>query len=180
MIDDEKEKLGLQNKIIMTFIGSSEKYDVLFAERLMKYLSKAIPNLFLITIGNLPISNLHNVINLGVKDPDSANLYYSLSDIGVILKDTSKDPFLYNSVPLKILQYSAFRKHVITFPLQWIEDNSFSNVHTVYSDDLKNWEFAINNVLKLNQSNVDFKNWVNFDWSIICKNMVKNIYESCE
>jgi hypothetical protein len=180
MIDNEKKKLGLQNKIIITFIGSSEKYDVLFAERLMKYLSKANPNIFLVTIGNLPISNLHNVINLGVKDPDSANFYYSLSDIGVILKDTSKDPFLYNSVPLKILQYSAFKKHVITFPLQWIEDNNFSNVHTVYSDDLKKWEFAINNVLKLNQSDVDFINWVNYDWSIICENMVKNIYECNE
>ena len=171
----EKQRLNLENKFIISYIGGDVWFDHSFVMNLIRHLEEVMPEIHLITIGNLPIVEGKNVTNLGVMHPSKTYLYYRLSDVGVLLKNSKNDIFLYNSVPLKIIQYAAARKPVISFPIHWLIDNSFSNVTIVSTDKIQDWEAALRNA-KTQKWDEGLDNiWGSYSWENIGNQIITDI-----
>jgi hypothetical protein len=164
------------NKKYVTYIGGAHKFDALFAEKLFKTCLGTLPDIHFILIGNLPKVNLPNVSNIGLIAPEKANIIYALSDIGITLKNTNNDNFLYNSVPLKFIQYAAAKKPIITFPIKWSQENQFKNIFHVPSEDVSEWIKTIENIIADFEWNNEIENqWINFDWKNISDKVLDQI-----
>ena len=171
-INDLRTGLNLDGKLIVSFIGGGLWLDTPFAERLFEETLKRSPNVHFILIGNHDqVKPFANVSNLGRMSNDDTYLYYNLSDVGIFLKDSKNSPFLENSMPLKIIQYSAVNKLVITPYINWLEEEKFNNI-------LLERNFSIDNIInlfdKIHTKNFtsDFDNkWNHYNWKEIGKNI---------
>lgn len=109
-----KKDLNLSKKFIVSYIGGDVWLDKPFLESLASLAYKVDPSIHLLLVGKLPLINASpNITQLGFVDPAKIHKYYCLSDAGFLPKD-SDNLFLKNSHPLKIIQYSASKKPVIT------------------------------------------------------------------
>lgn len=166
-----KKKLGIENKYILSFIGSTAKFDIEFTKSLAKELHKELPDVVLMLVGSLPKLNLSNVFNVGVVSYEETSVYFRMSDVGVILNDTSKNDFLKNSFPLKVIQYAAARKPVLTFPMDFIEDIKSDNIFVAKT--LEQWLDKVKLIKQtfIWSSDLD-ELWRHFDWNILVKEHV--------
>ena len=134
-----RDRHGLHGKKVATYIGGDVWFDPIFAVRLMRHLLSRGSHWHLVVVGNTARFDLENVSFVGPVAPEVAAAYYNLSDAGLLLKDSRNNPFLYESVPLKIVQYAAARKPIVTFPVQWCESEQFENVSIHQVADVQNW-----------------------------------------
>ncbi len=179
----ELEQLKIRFKIpshktLISYIGGAHKFDENFTLKLANACLEHLPNVHFLLVGNLPKVNQSNISNLGLIAANEANKIYAISAIGITLKNTENDDFLYNSVPLKFIQYAAARKPIITFPIKWSEDNGFNNIFHVNGEDLNKWIKTIREV------SVNFKwttelegVWKNYDWQTISNQVFSQMKE---
>lgn len=170
-----KLKHHLDKKFIISYIGSDIWLDVDFTYQLFKDLYETNKEIVLLLVGNLPIINLPNIINIGNVSSITSYQYYQLSDIGILLKNPIHSDFLYNAVPLKMVQYAAVKKPIITFPIKWSEDNSFKNVFHIKSDSTSEW---ISKIIELKSFvwQEGFNNeWKDYDWDVVAKKILNNV-----
>jgi len=160
-----KEKYNLLNKTILTYIGGELWFDKKFVQDLVTHCEKNLPDVQFVFIGNLPEINGKYVSNIGLVNPKIASLFYRVSDVGLLLKDGRNSEFLYNSAPLKIIQYSAAKKPIITFPLNWLEKKYFENCIVTESNDLDLWTTNIKNAINFNWEKSLDEKWSNYSWS---------------
>lgn len=164
------------DKIIISYIGGAHKFDADFTKKLSEKCLKFNPNIHFILVGNLPKVEMKNISNIGFLNVDSANMIYSLSDIGITLKNTENDPFLYNSVPLKFIQYSAVRKPIITFPIKWAEEKKIKNIFNVYGENTDEWIRVIQLILSDFHWDEQLSTfWEQYDWQSIADNVLMKI-----
>ncbi len=165
------------NKKIVSYIGGAHKFDKAFTKQLIKKAEKDLPNTVFVLAGNLPVIESPNAIFTGIISNDEANILYSISDIGLTLKNTLGNDFIYNSVPLKFIQYAAAKKPVISFPIKWSVDNAFPTIIHINNENANNWIVEIKKV----SSNFKWKEdynlvWEQYDW----KNIAATIYNKIE
>lgn len=163
-------------KTLISYVGGAHKFDEKFTFKLATTCLKELPRIHFLLIGNLPKVEVSNITNLGFLATEDANKIYAISDIGITLKNTLNNDFLYNSVPLKFIQYGAVRKPIITFPIKWSENHQFSNIFHVEGENLKNWITTIKNVSTNFKWDEELENkWQNYDWQTIADNVLKQI-----
>lgn len=160
-----KEKHNLLHKTILTYIGGELWFDKKFVQNLVAHSNKHLPNVQFVFIGNLPKINGKNVSNIGLVNPKTASLFYKASDVGLLLKDGRNSEFLYNSAPLKIIQYSAAKKPIITFPLKWLEKKHFENCIITESNDLDLWITNISNAINFSWKKSLDEKWSSYSWN---------------
>ncbi len=176
-VDALRAELGLAGKTIISFIGTAAKYDGEFLRELSRRSQEELPQVHFVIVGNVQAEALENVTFVGTKSVDEAALFYRLSDIGIVLNDTRQSKFLYHSVPLKIIQYSAARKPLITYPVAWAEDLPISNIAIVNERDASAWLEVIKNMENYEWTNTEETFWKQFSWDIICAEVAKEITE---
>jgi glycosyltransferase involved in cell wall biosynthesis len=170
-----RQSLGLAGHYVLSYIGSYAKFDEAFVIRLAQKLAVEMPEVKLVLVGKLPEVKLPNVVNIGPLPPERAAQFFRLSDAGIILNDTSQSKFLNNSLPLKIIQYAAARKPVLTFPLSWVGENDFSNVKVIEGDDLDRWVAAIRDVQRFRWTERMEEVWSAYDWKEITRKLAEEI-----
>ena len=110
---------------------------------------------------------------------EDANKIYVISDIGITLKNTENDSFLYHSVPLKFIQYAAVKKPIVTFPIKWSEEHQFKNIFHVKGEYVTQW---INTIKKVESEfvwNDELDNvWSIFDWQTVANNVLDKIQKA--
>ena len=112
---------------------------------------------------------------MGSKPPAEAALFYRLSDIGIVLNDTRTNNFLYHSVPLKIIQYAAARKPVLTYPVAWAEDIPASNIQLIDRRDPQLWLDALMKLESYQWTEAEESFWQDYDWAVICRRLAAEI-----
>lgn len=175
-INDIKNKLNLHDKYIITHIGSATWVDPVFTEKLFSSIWEKDKSIVLILVGSMKKINLPNVINVGMVSANNSYIYYRLTDLGLLLKDSKNSNFLYNSVPLKNIQYATAEKPVISFPIQWLENEKFNNTRIIKNTDPEKWLIEIQDIRSnFKWSEKDTIQWKKYDWEIICNDMFKEI-----
>jgi len=175
-INDVKNKLNLHDKYIITHIGSATWVDPVFTEKLFSSIWEKDKSIVLILVGSMKKINLPNVINVGMVSANNSYTYYRLTDLGLLLKDSKNSNFLYNSVPLKNIQYATAEKPVISFPIQWLENEKFNNTRIIKNTDPEKWLIEIQDIRSnFKWSEKDTIQWKKYDWEIICNDMFKEI-----
>jgi hypothetical protein len=178
VVDNLKTELGLKDKYIVSYIGGRAWMDTNFTEELLKQSLIQLPDVHYIIIGNHPIINISNATYTGAIPNEETYKYFHLTDIGILLKDSKNSPFLENSMPLKIVQYSALDKTVIVPYLTWIDEESFNNVIMFRDFTIQN---IINNIKeqtsKSNLLSVDSK-WDKYNWLVITKK-IESVIDNC-
>lgn len=165
-VDKLKYQLGVENKIILTYIGGSVWYDPFFVKQLMTSLLP-FNEYVLVAVGNLPFIDLPNIIHIGAVSNEATYAFFQLSDIGLLMKDSMNSVFLKNSQPLKIIQYAAAKKPVVTFPITWVIDNDFKNVFTVNQSSVEDWKEVIFSLKTFTWSPEMNEKWEEYDWNQI-------------
>lgn len=176
-LEEIKSRFSIpKNKTLISYIGGAHKFDEKFTFRLVQECLTKIPNAQFLLVGNLPKIASENVTNIGFLSTDDANKIYSISDIGITLKNTDNDPFLYSSVPLKFIQYGATQKPIITFPVEWSENNKFKNIFHVKGENLDDWIETIKQVsTNFKWDNELDKVWSLYDWQTIADDVLLKI-----
>jgi hypothetical protein len=167
------KRLQLENKIVISFIGGEVWFDKFFVKELVTKSIDLIPNAIFILIGNHPIIESKNVINVGVIPPEETYIYYNLSHIGILPKNTAGNPFLYNAMPLKIIQYSSLGKPFICTFIKWVEENKFSNVFCC-DFSVESW---IQKIISIGTNKFSDSKWEEYDWEFQCKKIFKAYHE---
>jgi hypothetical protein len=109
-----RTRLGLENRFLVSYIGGPVWFDQDFFEKIATLAYHKDPKIHFLTVGNLPsLKPAPNITQVGFIAPELIHNYYLMSDVGILPKNTTTD-FLKNSHPLKIIQYSAAKKPVIT------------------------------------------------------------------
>lgn len=171
-----KVKLNIEDKFIITHIGSATWVDPVFTTKLFSEIYKQDKSIVLILVGSMDKVDLPNVFNIGMVPASESYIYYNLSDLALLLKDSIGSGFLYNSVPLKNIQYGAVKKPVISFPIQWLEEEKFTNTTILKDNDIATWVKEIQQIRSnYNWSEKDSSEWENYHWDTICKGMFDEI-----
>ncbi|MFT3748925.1 MAG: hypothetical protein QM768_11435 [Agriterribacter sp.] len=172
-----KESLDLADKYVITFIGGDVWFDAALAEDLFNLANNDINNIHFVIVGNVPVTKkLPNVTFIGAVSNKDSYYYYHLSNMGILLKSSENSPFLYNSMPLKIVQYSCVNKIFISPPVAWLEEERYTNVLIVENFSAGNLWSAIK-YLKENEPPIDNR-WKDYDWKKIVERIhsdLKNI-----
>lgn len=167
------------HKTLISYVGGAHKFDENFTFKLASTCLEKLPHVHFLLIGNLPKIEVPNITNLGFLAAEDANKIYSISDIGITLKNTQNNDFLYNSVPLKFIQYGAVRKPIITFPIKWSENHQFENIFHVEGEKLGDWITTIKNVsTNFKWSEELEKKWQNYDWQTIADDVLKQMEDT--
>lgn len=174
-LSEIKQKYNLENKFIITYIGSDIWLDVDFTYKLFNKIYETNKEIVLLLVGNLPKIELPNIIQIGSVPSIISYHYYQLSDVGILLKDPVNSDFLYNAVPLKMIQYSAVQKPIITFPIKWSEDYSFNNIFHIKSNEINDWVSTILKIKEFKWEKSFNEEWENYDWDVIAQKILKDI-----
>ena len=120
--------------------------------------------------------DLPNIINIGMVSASESYIYYNMSDLALLLKNSAGSGFLYNSVPLKNIQYGAVKKPVISFPIQWLERENFRNTTIINDENIDNWIRNIQTIRKeYIWTDIDNKEWGSYNWDLICNEIFQEI-----
>ncbi len=173
-----KEKYSIPNtNKIVSYIGGEHKFDKSFTKKLIRQAYKEMPRLTFVLAGNLPTFESPNVIFTGIISNNEANVLYAISDVGLTLKNTKNNDFIYNSVPLKFIQYAAAKKPIVSFPIKWSVNSNFSNITHIDSENINEWIQKITLMLNTFKWNDELTViWEKYDW----KNIANTIYNEIE
>jgi glycosyltransferase involved in cell wall biosynthesis len=175
-IERARQKHNLHGKRVVSYIGGPAKFDPDFAARLFNECQRRLPHIQFLIVGNVAPIPFKNVTWTGVVPPELAAVYYNLSDAGVILKDCSDDPFLCNSVPLKIIQYAAARKPVLTSRIEWATKGHFPNIFEPRSTDAAQWCAALERICSTFEWTAEMECiWDQYDWDSICGGLFEDL-----
>ncbi len=176
-----REKDNLNGKYVISYIGGEVWFDLEFASRLFIAAAEVMPEAHFVIVGNLRRSRFKNVTWVGPVPPSTAAAYYNLSDAGAILRDGSADPFLYNSVPLKIIQYAAAQKPVVGFLPDWAASERFPNLFDLTTSDTQVWCDKFQELRRRFIWTSDMEErWKEFSWDAICSSIYNEMAMLCE
>ena len=122
---EAKEKLGLENKTVISLIGLTCAPSLYFIDAIKK-VQESIPNVFLITVGG---GRTHDAIIKKIQDvgieknakaigfvPNSdVHWYFAATDIGLYPGENNR--YYQRALPLKVVEYSACNVPVVSSPV---------------------------------------------------------------
>ena len=164
VVAETKARLGLDRSFVISFIGGDVWFDQNFLKSLAGQLAQTIPHAKLLLVGKLPVVSAPNIVSAGFVVPQDIVKYFLLSDLGVHLKDAADSNFLYNSIPLKIIQYAAARKPFLSPRIGWLEKEQFPNVRMLPMR-VDAWVEAIHEAQHFQWTSACDRAWENYDWA---------------
>ena len=173
-VSDVKSSYSLKNKFVISYIGADAWYDKALLKEISKLALEVDPSIHFLIVGNLERFNAPNVSFTGPVSKEESYNYYHSSDVGILFKDSKGSNFLYNSIPLKIIQYGAINKWFVSPPIAWLEEENFNNVKILNEFSAR---AIIQQILELKSSKPEIDNsWTSYDW----KHIVQGVYEKIE
>jgi len=177
-----RTKLGLDGKVILGAVGNWGKWmNLEFLLKVFKEFKKSHKDGVLLLVGPGPEISRYkdrirddSVIFTGPVPHEDIEKYFLLFDLAIL----PNKKVLWQDVAfhIKLIEYSASRKIVVSTPLQEILKLGFPNVITV-EHDVKNWVDAIEKGLDISW-NPDWDPLVErFDWRNILKKLIEWIEE---
>lgn len=168
-----KKKLKIDKKFVISYIGSKSHIDIKFVLKLSERLLYELPEAIILIIGvNCPLRE--NIINIKFISPKDIHFYFLLSDVGIFCPPNLSTRFVSHSLPLKILQYSAAKKFVLSFPIKWLEENNFPNIY-ILPPDVDLWIQKIKKLKNYKWNDEWNKIWEKYQWDEIIKPILKEI-----
>lgn len=173
-VDEIRSQLKISGKYIVSYIGADAWYDIKLVKAVSNLIFQIDSSFHFLIIGNLPAVQAENITMVGPVSKEKSYLYYALSDAGILFKDSIGSKFLYNSVPLKIIQYGILNKKFLSPPIGWLEEETFSNVTLVN-------EFTAEEIVqaliktKSNQNVVAEPAWEKYDWRVIGEGLMRQM-----
>lgn len=170
-----KKKYDLTSKFIVSYIGGKVWVDNNLFSKLLKLAQDNDSDIHFLIIGNIPKLNYSNVTYLGPVPNQDTYPFYQLSNCGILLRDSNNLDFLINSHPIKIIQYSAASKPVITPNIAWLKNEGFRNILMI---DNYTPENLLKKILDIKRNNLTYsvdEKWLAYDWEIIIETIFNDI-----
>lgn len=161
-----KDELRLKGKFVVTYIGADAWYEQKLIREVFDLALKKDPSIHFLIVGNLPVIPSPNASFTGPVSKDDSYYYYWLSDAGILFKDSKGSKFLYNSIPLKIIQYGVTNKWFVSPPIAWLEDGKFTNIELLPEFTPQNIVNTLLEMKKKLQPTFD-ETWNSYDWQEI-------------
>jgi len=180
--EELKKELGLYGKCIISAIGNHGQWSGLeFLIRVFQVFKKEVPGSSLLIVG--PGSEVENLAPLygndpdivftGPKTPEKMPIYFSAVDIGVLPFDSNR--FTNSAIPIKIIEYSAAKKSVVSTPLEGIKSLDFSNIILI-EQEIEPWIKALKKAMQTTWKDEWDKFIVDYDWSRIVKTLEDKVF----
>lgn len=113
-----------------------------------------------------------DVIFTGPVATDKVTAFFHVIDVGVI--PFVETPFTINSFPLKLIEYLAAGKPVVSIPLQLFESVQFDNVLCAHRS-VENWTAAIREALDLPRAASIDNSIDDFRWDRLCLRLTNEL-----
>jgi len=131
-----RKRYGLDGRFVVGYIGNHGSYTgVDLVVSAFDLLKERMPEAVLMIVGpagcwsRLRDGNRDNVIFTGPINPQGIAPYFQVLDLGVLAQeDSSGTKYAFQ---LKIVEYTACRKHIISTPLQACQRLGWPNIHFV-------------------------------------------------
>jgi len=166
-LDSYRKKYYQEDCLNISYIGGRAWYDNEFANIVFNMAHTKYKNMHFLIIGNHFEIDLPNVTFLGPLSNEETYYFYNLCDVGIMLKDSSNSEFLENSVPLKIVQYSALNKYFISPKINWLSEEQFSNIKLINPHSPSNLLEELNDFYINGKVVVSDTKWKRYDWDFI-------------
>jgi glycosyltransferase involved in cell wall biosynthesis len=180
-----KDKLRLSGKYIIGYIGNHGKHNRIdFLLDICSMLKSKIPDAYVLVVGDYTPWKLiveeymrnykpKNLAFIGPVPPEEVDAYFNLIDVGVLLCEGGM--FRDYAMPIKVIEYSACRKFVISTDTEGLRPLNLPNVKLIRDRGVETWVEAI---LEMRG-----KRWMsswdriieNFDWKNISHNLAEHI-----
>jgi hypothetical protein len=170
-LNNYKKNYHKEDCLNVSYIGGRAWYDDEFANDLFQMANNKYKNIHFYIIGNHVEIDLPNVTFLGPLSNEETYYFYNLCDVGIMLKDSKNSEFLENSVPLKIVQYSALDKYFISPKINWLVEEHFSNVNIIEHYSPINLLEELNNFFLKGKVVISDSKWEKYNWDVIVDNI---------
>lgn len=104
----------------------------------------------------------------------SIPIFFFLTDVGIMLKDSLNLKFLYHSTPIKIIHFAAAKKPFVSTPIKWLEENQFPNIF-ILPVNVNGWIKVIKQLMNFLWNNDWDALWSPYDWKILGKTLAHDI-----
>ena len=183
-INTLKKRWGIKDRKIIGFISNFEPWNGLpFLAEVFKELSQLRNDVVLLLVGTgsgleqvrEKFEQMDNVIMTGAVPPERIAEYFKIIDVGLLPFD--KCDFTDRAFPIKIVEYSVGRKHVVAVPLTELQRQKLPNVHLVHKD-VGLWVNAIDKALAMDWQEKWDRNISAYDWTRIIDDRLVPAIES--
>jgi len=178
-IDDLKIMYNLQNKFVIGYIGNFGKWSGLdFAIQVFQRFKKETPNAILFIVG--PGEEIerckkkysgNDIVFTGSVDRNDIYKYFRCIDIGILTSPLIG--FRDYSFPIKVIEYSAAKKIVVSTPVAELLHIKLPNVIFAKYGSVEDWIDALKNA-KLKKWDSAWDRIIReYDWRVICQKLVE-------
>jgi len=180
--EELKREFGLSDKCVIGAIGNHGQWSGLeFLIRVFQAFKKTVPESSLLIVGPgseveklVPLyGNDPDIIFAGPKAPEEMPVYFSAIDIGVLPFDINR--FTNSAIPIKIIEYSAARKPIVSTPLEGIKSLEFPNIILI-EQEIEPWIKALRKAMQITWKDEWDKFIVDYDWSRIVKTLEDKVF----
>jgi glycosyltransferase involved in cell wall biosynthesis len=168
-----RARLGLADRYVISYIGTASHIDRQFVLELAGLLADRMPDATLMVVGP-GIASRGNIVATDFVHPADVHAYFLASDLGLCPAPQPESNFIYHAVPLKVVQYGAARKFVLSVPNLWLEENSFPNVQMAPLDAAE-WADRIVKLRALRWEPAWDEIWNRFDWDSVARPVVEAV-----
>ncbi len=176
VIASRRDAAGLKGKYVVSYVGGELKFDAKFAKRLFERAAERMPDAHFVVVGNVPSWSAANATFVGAVPAAEAAIHFRMCDLGVLPKDCRGDDFLYQSAPLKFVQYAAARKPVITFPFGWSEERQLASIFSQSTDDVDRWCDAMASIRReFVWNGACDEQWAGYSWDAVAQRLLRDI-----
>ncbi|MBL7131183.1 MAG: glycosyltransferase [Candidatus Omnitrophica bacterium] len=171
-VEKLRQKYNLSEKYVIGYISNFGPWANLeFILEVFRELKRTNEDAVLLLIGpggeNLTDEGL-GIFSIGPISPNIIHLYFNMIDVGILPSSLSK--FRHMSFPIKIIEYSAARKFVVSTPLDEVKRLNFPNIFLV-AEDINQWVEALKQVKEKKWKKEWDKLVAPYDWSQISNNL---------
>lgn len=171
-----RTRLGLSERYVISYIGTASHMDPRFVLELADLLASRMPDATLLVVGP-PVEVRRNIVAAGFVDPADIHAHYLASDLGICPAPLPASNFIYHSVPLKIVQYGAARKFVLSVPNRWLEESRFPSVQMAPLD-ARLWVERLAALREQHWRPEWDDIWTRFDWDSVARPVVDAVRRS--
>jgi len=171
-----RARLGLSGRYVISYIGTASHMDQRFVLELADLLASGMPDATLLIVGP-PVAVRRNIVAAGFVDPAEIHAHFLASDLGICPAPLPARNFIYHSVPLKIVQYGAARKFVLSVPNRWLEESRFPSVRMAPLD-ARLWVEQLAALRERHWQPEWDETWRRFDWDSVAQPIIDAVRSS--
>ena len=168
-----RKRWVIEGKKVIGFISNFEPWNGLaFLARVFRRLCEKRTDTVLMLVGSgkgldqarSEYGSMSNVILTGAIPPDKVAAYFKMIDVGVLPFDQCN--LTDRALPIKIIEYSAAKKHVVAVPLVELRRQKFPNVHLA-DRNVDLWADAVDAAIGMSWNDEWDNRIIQYDWARI-------------